>query len=587
MRLDKRKKIRMEYERIQEAIFLERPNRFIAHVLLDGKRTVVHVKNTGRCRELLVPGVAVYVQHNPSKNRKTQYDLIAVKKKGRLINMDSQAPNDVVAEYLAERFVRLEREHRYGNSRIDLYGEDSEGRRYLIEVKGVTLEENGLCLFPDAPSERALKHVEELVRAKEEGYEAWIFFLIQMAEAYAMIPNEQTHPAFARALDQARHLGVRLMAYTCDVTESKLQVKSPVPVVTNAYALARSAGPVADWFAANQRDLPWRRRVSAYRVWISEIMLQQTRVEAAKPYFERFVEELPDVESLARVSDDRLMKLWEGLGYYSRARHLKEAAGQIMERYDGVFPDDYEAILSLKGIGTYTAGAISAFAFGKPKAAVDGNVLRVVSRLLGLEEDVMLASTKKRIEKIVESCIPPERASDFGQGLIELGALICLPKEKARCEICPAAAYCTAFRTGKTAKLPVRILKTKRRVEKRTVLRICYGNRIGLSKRPDTGLLAGLYELPNVEGHLSGKETLDCAAKLGFSAIRYRPLPASTHVFSHITWDMIGYEIEVDELSVDRIAVESAGVKVFFAGLDELDGRYAIPSAFLAYMPTA
>lgn len=580
----------MKYERIKKAKFIERPNRFIAYAEVDGKRTVIHVKNTGRCKELLIPGTDIYVQHNPSSSRKTEYDLIAVRKGNRIINMDSQIPNAAVEEWIRKGnlitdMASLTREYTFGQSRIDLYVQNKKGDKYLIEVKGVTLEENNICLFPDAPSERAVKHVEELIRARREGYETYIFFLIQMSGIDCFIPNEATHPAFADALVRAKKEGVGIVAYESRVSPDEIEITREVPVVLAGAQLVLARDRIVDWYRENRRDLPWRRRVSAYHVWISEIMLQQTRVEAVKPYYERFISELPDVKALAAVPDDELMKLWEGLGYYSRARNLKEAANQIMDCFGGVFPDRFEDILSLKGIGSYTAGAVSAFAFGKPYPAVDGNVLRVVSRLLGMEDDVMLSATKKKIEEIVASCIPENAAGDFNQGLIELGALVCLPAAQAKCGSCPVNGFCRAYKEGRVQQLPVRIIKTKKRVEKRTVFRIKCGGRICIGRRPEKGLLAGLYELPNVEGHLTPEEALCYMKNIGLPIIRFKDIGRAVHVFSHVKWDMIGYEMEVDEIDVGKIQFQRIDTERFFVSMESLETTYAIPSAFAAYMP--
>ena len=302
----------MKYERIEKAEFLERPNRFIAYVELKGEKETVHVKNTGRCAELLVPGARVYIQRSANPDRKTKWDLIAVEKGQRMINMDSQIPNRVVEEWLregnlVENVSLIRPETTYGNSRFDLYVE-AEGRKIFIEVKGVTLEEDGVCRFPDAPSERAVKHLEELQRAEKEGYETYVFFVIQMKGVKYFTPNTDTHPAFAEELRRAAKAGVRVIAYDCDVTEDSIRINSPVKVVLGEPILEEAAESVVEWFRANKRDLPWRRRMNAYRVWISEIMLQQTRVEAVKPYYERFIRELPDVRALAEVPEDRLLK---------------------------------------------------------------------------------------------------------------------------------------------------------------------------------------------------------------------------------------------------------------------------------------
>ena len=418
----------MDYERIEPAVFRERPNRFIAYVDLNGRQETVHVKNTGRCAELLVPGAAVYVQRCANPERKTKWDLIAVEKGSRMINMDSQIPNRVVQEWIeaghfAEDVKLVRPETSYGNSRFDLYVEAGE-RKIFIEVKGVTLEKDGVCLFPDAPSERAVKHLEELTKAVKDGYEAYVFFVIQMKDVRYFTPNRATHPEFADALAKSAAAGVHVLACDCEVSPARISVRNPVEVVLGSPELKETVPYLVEWYRERHRDLPWRKQMNAYRVWISEIMLQQTRVEAVIPYFDRFIRELPDVEALAEVPDDRLMKLWEGLGYYNRARNLKIAARQIMDEYGGKFPETYDGIRSLKGIGSYTAGAISSFVYHIPKPAVDGNVLRVVSRIMADDSDIAKASTKKRIETLVEEIIPREDPGDFNQGLIELGAVV-------------------------------------------------------------------------------------------------------------------------------------------------------------------
>ena len=435
----------MRYERIHEGKFLERPNRFIAYVEIEGVREMVHVKNTGRCAELLVPDARVYVQKSNNPERKTQWDLIAVWKGERLINMDSQIPNALVKEWLEETkdgrgflpgITFLKPEFTFGNSRIDLYAE-SEDRKVLIEVKGVTLEENGVVRFPDAPSERAVKHMEELTAAVKEGWEAVVFFVVQMEGVNFFTPNIDTHPAFGDALRAAAAAGVRVTAWDCHVERDAVSIRREVPVVLGETTLYEIQKPLVEWYRENKRELPWRKHPDAYRVWVSEIMLQQTRVEAVKPYYKRFLATLPDVKALAEASEDVLLKLWEGLGYYNRVRNMQKAARTIMEKYGGVFPERYEDILSLAGIGSYTAGAVSAFAYGLPRPAVDGNVLRVVSRLLASREDIMKASVKKKMEEDLREVIPADAASDFDQGLIELGALVCLPGREPKCGQCP------------------------------------------------------------------------------------------------------------------------------------------------------
>lgn len=571
----------MKYERIEKAEFLERPNRFIAYVELNGEKETVHVKNTGRCAELLVPGARVYIQRSANPDRKTKWDLIAVEKGQRMINMDSQIPNRVVEEWLregnlVENVSLIRPETTYGNSRFDLYVE-AEGRKIFIEVKGVTLEEDGVCRFPDAPSERAVKHLEELQRAEKEGYETYVFFVIQMKGVKYFTPNTDTHPAFAEELRRAAKAGVRVIAYDCDVTEDSIRINSPVKVVLGEPILEEAAESVVEWFRANKRDLPWRRRMNAYRVWISEIMLQQTRVEAVKPYYERFIRELPDVRALAEVPDDRLLKLWEGLGYYSRARNLKKAAVQIMEEFGGKFPDNYDDIRSLQGIGNYTAGAVSSFVYGIPKAAVDGNVFRVVTRLLADPEDITKAGTRKKIEGLLEEAIPRDCPRDFNQGLIELGAIVCLPNGEPKCGECPVRSLCRAYEQGTQLDFPVKKKAKERRIEKRTVFLFCDSTDVAVRKRPDSGLLAGMYEFPNTEGFLDQEEVVAYAKKLGLTPIRVKKLGNAKHIFSHVEWHMHGYEVLVDELE------KNADGDMIFAGKKELEEKYPMPSAFEAF----
>lgn len=571
----------MRYERIKRATFLERPNRFIAYADIAGKQETIHVKNTGRCAELLVPDAEIFVQESDNPERKTKWDLIGVRKGERLINMDSQIPNKVVGEWLSagnlfSAGASVRPETVYGNSRFDFYVEEGENRAF-IEVKGVTLEEEGVVRFPDAPSERAVKHVEELIRAKKEGYDAYVFLVIQMKGVRYFTPNIDTQPEFAEALKKAKAAGVRILAYDCKVTEDSIQIDEEVPVILEEPLLWETVEPVVEWYRNHKRDLPWRHDVTPYRVWVSEIMLQQTRVEAVKPYYDRFLKELPTITDLAHVKEDRLMKLWEGLGYYNRVRNMQKAALQMTEQYGGEFPASYEEIRSLTGIGNYTAGAIGSFAFGIPKPAVDGNVLRVVSRILASREDIMKAKVRTAIERALEEVIPKEYPGDFNQGLIELGAIVCVPNGEPKCGECPVAAFCRARKEGIAMELPVKTKAKGRKIEKRTVLVFHDNDTLAIQKRPAKGLLAGLYELPNVEGWLNQKEVIEYSRSIGLSPIRVRKLPDAKHVFSHVEWQMKGYEIRVDELE------KNCSQEMIFAKEEVLKEKYSIPSAFEAY----
>ncbi len=577
----------MEYKKIAEAVFLDRPNRFIARVLVDGREETVHVKNTGRCRELLKPGVRVYLSDEQGSKRKTRYDLVAVEKGNRIINMDSQAPNQEIGRWLRagglfEDVVEVRPEFTYGQSRFDFLVVRKEGK-VLLEVKGVTLEEENVAFFPDAPSQRAVKHINELVQARKEGYETWVLFLIQMEGIRWMAPNDRTQPAFGECLRRAQQEGVRIAAFDTRVWPSGMLVQGPVPVYLNGEGLYRDGvWPLLEWYHKGHRQLPWRENRDPYRIWVSEIMLQQTRVEAVKPYFERFMEQLPNVEALAEVEEEVLLKLWEGLGYYSRARNLKKAAGIIMEKYGGRIPKTYEELIGLPGIGSYTAGAISSIAFGQRAPAVDGNVLRILSRLAVREEDITRPETKRKLEQILASVIPESCPGDFNQALMELGATVCLPGGKPKCRDCPWERLCLAHRQGREEDFPLKKPKPERKIEKRTILLIRDDGRSAIRKRPDTGLLAGMYEFPGLDGHKSEKRVLEYIKQMGLVPLQIQKLAPSKHIFSHREWHMIAYRIRVDELAPEsEILKQEAWI---YAKPEEIAVKYPIPSAFSAYL---
>lgn len=337
------------------------------------------------------------------------------------------------------------------------------------------------------------------------------------------------------------------------------------------------AEPLLKWYDKNKRILPWRDKNNAYYTWVSEIMLQQTRVEAVKPYFARFIQELPDVEALAAAPEERIVKLWEGLGYYSRVRNMQKAAIQVMEEYDGRIPEDFETLLSLKGIGRYMAGAIASIAYGKKVPAVDGNVLRVYARLTENRGDIMKQSMRKAVENELTERMPKDRPGDFNQAMMELGAVVCVPNGTAKCEECPLGQFCLARKHGTVEELPVKAPKKARTIEQRTVLVIQDGASTAIRKRPDTGLLAGLYELPNVEGHLTKKAALAQVKDMGLEPLRIEALPDAKHIFSHIEWRMCAYRIAVSSLE------EAPREKFLFADKRESAEKYAIPSAFRAY----
>ena len=338
--------------------------------------------------------------------------------------------------------------------------------------------------------------------------------------------------------------------------------------------------PLLEWYEKNKRTLPWRETVSPYRIWVSEIMLQQTRVEAVKPFFERFTKRLPDVKSLAECPEDELLKLWEGLGYYNRVRNMQKAAMQVMEEYGGELPAEYEALLGLKGIGSYTAGAIASIAYQIPVPAVDGNVLRILTRVAEDDTDIMKASFRKQVEEqlaayMQSDAFDAKQAGDFNQALMELGATVCVPNGAPNCEACPWRDLCQARKNNRISELPVKTKAKERRIEKRTVFVIRDGERVAIRKRPKKGLLAGLYELPNVEGHMTQEEALAHVKELALSPIRIQKLPEAKHIFSHVEWQMQGYAVLIEEPELEQALLYVEAVTS--------EEQYAIPAAFAAY----
>ena len=324
------------------------------------------------------------------------------------------------------------------------------------------------------------------------------------------------------------------------------------------------------WYRANRRSLPWRDTTDPYRVWLSEIMLQQTRVETVKVYYLRFLQALPDIRALAECPEDKLLKLWEGLGYYSRARNLQKAAKQIMEEFDGSFPPEPELVRGLPGIGSYTSGAICSICFGLPIPAVDGNVLRVCSRLTAFREDVSLVRNKKAVADALLPCFPARNCGDFNQALMELGATICIPGGVPQCSVCPLASVCLSRQDELWREIPVLSPKKARRREEIAVFLLRHADRYALRKRPGTGLLAGLWEYPSLTGLLSPQQALDQAAAWGCAPTALLRITEREHIFTHREWHMTGYEISCAVMS-DRFC---------WAGLKELDEIYSLPSAF-------
>ena len=292
-----------------------------------------------------------------------------------------------------------------------------------------------------------------------------------------------------------------------------------------------------NWYDYNARILPWRDNPKPYYVWVSEIMLQQTRVEAVKGYFERFIETLPDIKSLAEVDEDKLLKLWEGLGYYSRVRNLQKAAKVIMKDYNGELPSDYNELLKLSGIGVYTAGAIASIAFQKPVPAVDGNVLRVMKRIAASYDDITKESIKKELWQDLYQIMPSDRPGDFNQSIMDIGATVCLPNGKPLCDQCPVMHLCKAFHQDIVMELPVKPPKKGRKKEEKTILIFEYQDQFAIRKRPAKGLLAGLWEIPSVEGKLTLKKIKEQLEERQFQIERIEPMGKQNIFFP--TWSGI------------------------------------------------
>lgn len=332
--------------------------------------------------------------------------------------------------------------------------------------------------------------------------------------------------------------------------------------------------PLLDWYDGARRDLPWRAQPTPYRVWVSEIMLQQTRVEAVRAYFKRWMEALPTIEALSEADEAVCLKLWEGLGYYSRVRSLHKAAKIVCAQYGGALPADYDALLGLPGIGDYTAGAIASIAFGLPQPAVDGNVLRVAARLTANETPITDLKYKKLIARRLSDLIPRDRPGDFNQALMELGATVCLPNGAPVCGACPVRHLCAALEDGTASLLPKRAPKKPRRIEEHTVLLVRAGAFVGLSQRPETGLLAGLWELPALAGHLTPSEVRQALAARGWQVDNLFSLRPAKHIFTHVEWHMTGYYVELSGRPEELQFVTPAALRA----------DYALPSAFRPFL---
>lgn len=326
------------------------------------------------------------------------------------------------------------------------------------------------------------------------------------------------------------------------------------------------------WYQNNRRILPWRVDKNPYHVWISEIMLQQTRIEAVISYYNRFMEELPTISSLAFVSEDRLLKLWEGLGYYNRARNLKKAAIMIMEEYGGEFPTTYFEIIKLPGIGEYTASAISSICFGEKQATVDGNVMRVFTRFYNDFSNISKVSTRKKIHDELLAMIPSD-SGNFNEGLMELGEVVCIPNGMPKCDVCPFKSRCQAYQNGNYFLYPVKEeAKVKEEVEM-TVFILIWNGKVCIRKRKELGLLHGLYEFPNVNGYQNVEEVKSFALEFGIAYDIQKGI-TYTHVFTHKKWKMQAY----------FVFLESVNCQNLFYSIFDIESKFALPTAFSPFL---
>lgn len=339
-------------------------------------------------------------------------------------------------------------------------------------------------------------------------------------------------------------------------------------------SLNNIVNPLLTWYTQNARVLPWRENTDPYRVWVSEIMLQQTQVDTVIPYYNRFLQQIPTINALAEIDEAQLLKLWEGLGYYSRARNLQKAAKLIVEKHGGQFPDALTDILALPGVGAYTAGAIASICFEQAVPAVDGNVLRVVARLTNSDADITLPRVKSDITEMLRAIYPAHCRGDFTQSLMELGATICLPNGTPKCPACPVREFCRAFANGTQLSLPVKAKKKPRKKEEKTVFLLCCDDKLAIRRREIGRLLGGLWELPNEEGSLSTDRARQVLLEWGFSAFSIKKGQLKKHVFTHIEWKMSSYIVTCSNMPEAFSWVTK----------EKLVTEFAMPSAFLPFL---
>ena len=368
-----------------------------------------------------------------------------------------------------------------------------------------------------------------------------------------------------------------------------------------------------NWYENNARILPWRENTDPYTVWVSEIMLQQTQVETVKSYFIRFMQTFPQIEDFANSSEDIYLKLWEGLGYYSRVRNMHKTAQIIVDQLAGRFPNHYDDLLKLPGIGPYTAAAIASICFNQAWPAIDGNLMRIFSRLNCYPQDIKLNKTKQEAFQFFEKLIDVNKPGEFNQALMDLGSNICLAKTEPLCELCPLQGFCLAHQKQMIDQFPKSSIQKKRKSEKYTIFLIHHDQKILLRKRSNSGLLANLYEFPNIKSHISQDQAIKVIREFGFNPIRIKKLKPTKHIFSHIEWQMIAYEIWTDEFlnsnaknileenvrdfSAQYKEIKKASFNLnerddayltlnhdcFLSCLEDIKNKWSIPSAFNYY----
>lgn len=332
---------------------------------------------------------------------------------------------------------------------------------------------------------------------------------------------------------------------------------------------------ILDWYDDNRRFLPWRENPTPYNVWISEIMLQQTQVQTVLPYFERFTEALPNIATLANANQNRLHKLWEGLGYYSRVDNLKKAAQAVMSEHDGHLPEEYDSLLTLPGIGPYTAGAIASIAFGQRVCAVDGNVLRILSRMVAYDGAINVASSAKLLRLLAQSLVPAHRPGDFNQALMDLGAMVCSANGAPHCKNCPVAEGCLAYLRNLTGVLPVKKPGKPRTIESHSIIILLCKNQVWIRKRPQGQLLAGLWEFLDIPDTLC-EDSLKCTlSDLQLQPEKTEALGAAHHVFTHKEWHMNGWLV--------HLASPTGPPNGRWVNIHDLETTYAMPGALSFY----